>query len=150
MERAVGSFMAITVLVIGASCLLRPGDWAEAFRQLHRCSRAGAFVNGGLSLTPDAAIVAGHNLGMVGVVIAGFGWLLAPGVGLRSIARGADRPRGFVVAGVLALTTGGWACYCIWVGAQQSGCRVRPGRNASLTERFERRLNHFHSERRQP
>jgi len=59
-ERAVEWFVAITSLVVGASHLLRPGDWAEAYRQLHRCGRPGAFANGALHLAPGALLVAGH------------------------------------------------------------------------------------------
>ena len=46
MERAVEWFVAITATVVGFSHLLRPGDWMEAFRQLHRQGRPGAFANG--------------------------------------------------------------------------------------------------------
>jgi hypothetical protein len=60
-ERAVEWFVAVTAVAVGASHLLRPGDWADAFRRLHGCGRAGAFVNGGLSLAPGAAIIAGHG-----------------------------------------------------------------------------------------
>jgi len=127
-ERAVEGFVAVTAIAVGLSHLLRPGDWAEAFRQLHRCGRPGAFVNGGLSLAPGAAIVAGHgSWAWPGAVLTGFGWLLvakgfvcllAPDRALRSMARGADSPRGFVAAGVLSLAVGGWAGYCLWRGAQ--------------------------------
>src|SRR3954469_17173475 len=112
MERAVEWFVAVTAVVVGLSHLLRPGDWAEAFRQLHRCGRPGAFANGALSLVPGAAIVAGHgSWAWPGAVLTGFGWLLvakglicllAPDKALRSMARGAGAPRGFVVAGLLA------------------------------------------------
>jgi hypothetical protein len=127
MERAVEWFVAVTAFAVGASHLLRPGDWAEAFRLLHRCGRPGAFVNGALSLAPGAIIVAGHgSWSWPGAVLTGFGWLLvAKGVGcllapdkaLRSMAHGADSPRGFVLAGVLSLVIGAWACYCLWRGA---------------------------------
>lgn len=127
MEQAVEWFVAITALVVGASHLMRPGDWAEAFRQLHRCGRPGAFVNGGLSLAAGAAVVAGHgSWAWPGAVITGFGWLmvakgavslLAPEKALASMDRGANSPRGFVVAGVRALGIGGWACYCLWRAA---------------------------------
>src|SRR5262249_60698521 len=117
-ERAVEWFMAITTIAVGASHLLRPGDWAEAFRQLHGCGRPGAFVNGALSLIPGAAVVAGHgSWAWPGAVLTAFGWLLvakglicllAPDTALRSMARGASVPRGFVAAGLLALAIGGW------------------------------------------
>jgi hypothetical protein len=122
-ERAVEWFVAVTALAVGASHLLRPNDWAETFRQLHRLGRPGAFANGALSLVPGALIVAGHgSWAWPRVVLTGFGWLLvakgvlcllAPEKALRSMARGADAPRGFLVAGVLALAVGGWACYCL-------------------------------------
>ena len=126
MERAVEWFVAVTALAVGASHILRPGDWAEAFSQLHRCGRPGAFVNAALSLVPGAAIVAGHaSWAWPGAVLTAFGWLLvakglicllAPDMALRSMARGASAPRGFVVAGLLALAIGGWACYCLVQG----------------------------------
>ena len=77
MERAVEWFVAITSLVVGASHLLRPGDWAEAFRQLHRCGRPGAFVNGALNLASGALVVVGHPSWVwPGAVLTGLGWLL--------------------------------------------------------------------------
>jgi hypothetical protein len=124
---AVEWYIAITALLVGASHVLRPGDWADAFRQLHRCGRPGAFVNGALSLVPGAAVVAGHaSWAWPGAVLTGFGWLLvakgavcwlAPDRALRSMARGGESPRGFVAAGVAALAVGAWACYCLWCRA---------------------------------
>jgi hypothetical protein len=125
-ERGVEWFVAVTALAVGASHLLRPGDWAEAFRLLHRCGRSGAFANGALSLAPGAAIVAGHgSWAWPGAVLTGFGWLLvvkgvvcllAPDKALRSMAQGAGSPRGFVLAGAICLAVGGWACYCLCLG----------------------------------
>ncbi len=55
LERSVELFIAITgIVVVGLSHVLRSADWAAAFRQLHGCGRAGAFVNGGLSLVTGA------------------------------------------------------------------------------------------------
>src|SRR5262249_42869512 len=117
-------FVAITAITIGVSHVARPQDWAEAFRQLRRLGRPGAFVNGGLSLGIGAAIVAGDGAWVwPSAVLTSFGWLLvamgffcmlAPDKALRSMARGADFPRGFVFAGIASLAIGGWACYCIW------------------------------------
>ena len=124
MERAVEWFVAVTGVVIGLSHLLRPGDWAEAFRQLHRCGRPGAFANGALSLVTGAVVVAGHgSWAWPGAVLTAFGWLmivkaavcfLAPDHALRSMERGGRSPRGFVVGGLLLLAVAGWTCYCLW------------------------------------
>jgi hypothetical protein len=128
-ERAVEWFVAITAVVVGASHLLRPGDWAEVYRQLHQCGRPGAFINGGLSLITGAAIVAGHrSWAWPGAVITGFGWLmmakgvvsfLLPDLALRSMQRG-HSSRAFVMASAAALAMGGLACYCLWRGSQDA------------------------------
>jgi hypothetical protein len=128
MAQAVEWFVAITGLVIGASHLLRPADWAEAYGMLHRCGRPGAFVNGAVTLVPGALIVAGHPYWRwPGALLTGFGWLLvakamvcflAPPLALRSMRRGSVSPRGFVVGGVAMLAIAGWACYCLFSGEQ--------------------------------
>ena len=127
MERAIEWFVVVTGAVVGSSHLLRPGDWAEAYRQLHRCGRPGAFVNGTLSLVAGAAVVAGHgSWAWPGAVLTAFGWLLvakaavcflAPDKALRSMERGGRSPRGFVVGGLLLLAVAGWTWYCLWLRA---------------------------------
>ena len=124
MERAVEWLVAVSAAVVGLSHLLRPGVWAEAFRQLHRLGLPGAFVNGAMSLVPGAAVVAGHgSWAWPGGVLTAFGWLLiakaavcflAPDLALRSMERGGRSPRAFVAAGLLLLAIAGWACYCLW------------------------------------
>lgn len=59
MERAVEWYLAITVSVVGVSHLVRPGDWAQAYRQLHASGHPGAFVNGWLNLVSGGLVVAG-------------------------------------------------------------------------------------------
>lgn len=123
MERAVEWFIAVTGVVVGLSHLLRPSDWSEAFRQLHRCGRPGAFANGALSLVPGAALVAAHrSWEWPGAVLTVFGWLLvvkaavcflAPEKALRSMERGGRSPRGFVAAGLLLLGIAAWAWFCV-------------------------------------
>ena len=77
MERAVEWYLAITVSVVGVSHLVRPRDWAEAYRQLHACGHPGAFVNGWLNLVSGGLVVAGHgSWAWPGAVLTGFGWLL--------------------------------------------------------------------------
>jgi hypothetical protein len=123
MERAVEWYIAVTAAVIGLSHLLRPSDWAEAFSQLHRCGRPGAFANGALTLVPGAAVVAGHgSWGWPGSVLTAFGWLLIakaavcflmPDKALGSMERGAHCPGGFFGAGLFLLAVAGWTCYCV-------------------------------------
>jgi hypothetical protein len=124
MEPAVEWYLAVTGVVIGLSHLLRPGDWADAFRQLHGCGRPGAFINGALHLIPGAALVAGHgSWAWPGAVLTAFGWLLvaksaacflAPDKALRSMEQGGRSPRGFIAAGLFLLAVAAWACYCLW------------------------------------
>src|SRR5262245_37975711 len=123
MDRAVEWLVLVTAVVIGLSHVLRPSDWAEAFRQLHRLGRPGAFVNGGLSLVPGAAVVAWHgSWAWPEAVLTAFGWLLvakaavcflAPDKALRSMERGSRSPRGFVAGGLLLLALAAWTCYCL-------------------------------------
>jgi hypothetical protein len=132
-ERSIEWFVAVTALIVGASHLLRPKDWAETFRQLHDCGRPGAFINGTLTLIPGAALVATHrSWEWPGAVLTGFGWLLvskgvvcllAPDLALRSMARGASSPRGFIVGGVLLLAIGVWGCYCLWSATPDTAFR---------------------------
>jgi hypothetical protein len=122
--------VAVTSAVVGLSHLLRSGDWAEAFRQLHRCGRPGAFANGALSLVPGAAVVAAHgSWAWPGAVLTAFGWLLIAKAAVCFLARdkgapvdGAGQPlaAGFVAAGLLLLAVAGWACYCLWTRAVQA------------------------------
>ena len=126
MEREIDGFVAVTALVIGASHVLLPADWAEVYRRLAGLGRVGAFVNGGLSLAAGAAVVTGHQAWTwPGGVITAFGWLmvvkgavcfLAPDAALRSMESGARSPRGFVVGGAVLVAIGAWAGYCAWIG----------------------------------
>jgi uncharacterized protein YjeT (DUF2065 family) len=123
MERAIEAFVALTSLIVGASHIVRRDAWVEAYGRLSRNGRPGAFVNGGLSLAPGAAIVAGHGAwSWPGGVLTAFGWLLVvkgligfltPDLALRSMERAPSRVR-FAVGGVLLMAVGAWATYCFW------------------------------------
>lgn len=122
--QAVEWYIAITALVAGASHVFRPHDWAEAYGQLHRLGRPGAFINGAISLVPGALIIAGHpSWKWPGAVVTGFGWLmvikgtvcfLAPQKGLRSMEHGSRSPRSFIAGGLILLAIGAWAGHCLW------------------------------------
>jgi hypothetical protein len=128
MARTVEWYIAISMLIIGGSHLLRPRDWAAAFGQLFRLGAAGAFVNGAISLLPAAIILAAHQVWTwPHAVISTFGWLLAakaaacflaPRHALRSMERGSHSPQSFRVAGVVALAIGAWSAYCAWLGVE--------------------------------
>jgi hypothetical protein len=124
MEQTVEWFVLATSLVVGLSHLLYPGDWGAAFAALHRAGRPGAFANGGMSLVPGAAIVAGHPVWTgPAVVLTVLGWLLiakgvacflAPDLALVSMGRGSSG-RGFRAAGGFLLALSAWTGYCLWV-----------------------------------
>lgn len=118
-------YVAITSLVVEASHLLRPGDWSEAYRQLHRCGRPGAFANGILCLATGALIVAGHGAwSWPGGVVTAYGWLLVakggpvPAAARQGPARdgAGQQARRLRRGGVVMLAVGAWACYCLWNG----------------------------------
>ena len=123
MEQAVEWFVFATSIVVGLSHMLYPGEWGVAFAALHRAGRPGAFANGGLSLMPGAAIVAGHPVWSgPAAVLTVFGCLLiakgvvcflAPDRALVSMARGSSG-RGFRAAGGLLLLFSAWVGYCLW------------------------------------
>jgi hypothetical protein len=121
---AIDWFVAITLLIIGLSHIVWAADWADAFRRLHQAGRAGAFVNGALSLIPGAIILAGHRVWTFpGIVITVFGCLLllksaicflAPDKALRSMQHGANSSKSFYLAGGLAIAIAAW---CAWLSA---------------------------------
>jgi hypothetical protein len=128
-ERAVEWFIAVTSLVIGASHIVRAGDWVATFGILHRAGRPGAFVNGALSLVPGALIVASHrSWSWPGTILTAFGWLLvlkglicflAPDMALHSMERAPSR-RAFVAGGIALIAVGTWAVYCLAFGGLTS------------------------------
>jgi hypothetical protein len=124
MEQTVEWFILITSVVIGLSHLCYPRDWGAAFAAMHRSGRPGAFANGGLSLAPGAAIVAGHPvwsgpavvLTVLGclMIVKGVVCFLAPGHALASMNRG-SAGRGFRAGGGGLLALAVWTSYCLWV-----------------------------------
>jgi hypothetical protein len=127
MDQVVEWFVAVTSLIVGASHVVRAGDWVEVYHRLHRTGRPGAFINGGLSLVPGAVIVAGHrDWSWPGAVLTAFGWLLVlkglicfllPDKALRSMERGPSRAA-YIAGGILLMAVGTWAGYCVWQGGR--------------------------------
>ena len=99
MERVVEWFVAVTAAVVGLSHLLRPGDWAEAYRQLHRCGRPGAFAKGaapgarrGYGRRARVVGVAGGGADGAGVAAGRQGVGVLSGTGPGAAVDGAGRP----------------------------------------------------------
>ena len=127
MHHAIQSYTLITFVVVGLSHLLRPRDWADTYARLHRLGPTGAFINGGLSLLPGAALVAAHPVyAGPAIIVTLLGWalvlkgsvcLVAPSVALRGMAAAADTAaagRRFIAAGILALAIAAGAAYALW------------------------------------
>ena len=122
MERAIEWYLAVTLVIVGLSHVMRAEDWTEAYRQLGAMGHPGVFVNGGMSLVSGTVIIAGHgSWAWPGAILTGFGWLLvgkgclcflAPHRAMRSMALAS--PKGFVIGGIVFIAMGGWACYCLW------------------------------------
>lgn len=122
-------FALITCTIIGLSHILQPRAWADVYARLHRLGKPGAFINGGLSLSPGALYV-GLQPGSwwPAVVLTVFGWLLvikgaicflAPSLALRSMGRaGEGTGRGFVAAGVILLCIAAVAGRALWILSQ--------------------------------
>ncbi|MHC4995319.1 MAG: hypothetical protein ACYTGQ_09735 [Planctomycetota bacterium] len=95
MEEAIAIFAAINFAVIGLSHCFQSRGWNEFFQQLHAMGRAGAFVNGMLTLLMGSLIVAFHNVWTgVPILLTLIGWayilkstviFLNPDWGLRSM-----------------------------------------------------------------
>jgi hypothetical protein len=114
MERAVEIYAVVQLALIGLSHIVHHRAWAEFFVALTARGRAGAFVNGLLSLAFGSIVIAFHPVWSgLPVVLTVFGvlnlvkaavCLLLPDVALRSMARATpERSRQFVGAGVVAL-----------------------------------------------
>ena len=129
MERAIEIYAVVQLALIGVSHIVHHRAWAELFVALTARGRAGAFVNGLLSLAFGSMVVAFHPvwsglpavltvLGVLSLVKAAVCFLM-PDVALRSMARATPERSGeFVGAGVVAL---GFAAVTLAGLAQRTG-----------------------------
>jgi hypothetical protein len=62
MQRAVEIWVVVQLLIIGLSHLFQPRIWVDFMIRLRGLGHAGVFVNGLLSLSFGAVIVAGHRV----------------------------------------------------------------------------------------
>ncbi len=113
MEIAIERFAAINFIVIGLSHAFQPVGWANFFQMLHNKGKAGAFVNGFLTLGTGALIVAFHNVWTwPSLVLTAIGYsyvlksvviFVRPELGLKSMERAIDpdRAKKFAPVGVM-------------------------------------------------
>ena len=98
MDTAIERFAAISYFAVGLSHVLQPRGWAEWFAQLRARGAPGAFVNGMMSLSFGAVIVAFHGTdwSWPGAVVTFVGWasvlkgtihMCFPAHSLRSMAQ---------------------------------------------------------------
>ena len=123
MERTVQVFAAVNFLIMGISHIFQPEAWVEFFVLLRGKGRAGAFLNGFLSLGMGSFIVAFHNVwsGPATVLtVLGWCWVLKalltfakPEIGMKGLSRvSMERSREFVVAGVMLTAIG---LFLVWL-----------------------------------
>jgi hypothetical protein len=123
MERAVQILAAVNFLVIGISHIFQPRAWVEFFFLLRDKGRAGAFLNGFLSLGIGSLIVGFHNVWSgPATVLTVLGWCFVlkalltfakPEIGLKGLSRvSMERSREFVVAGILLVALG---LFLVWL-----------------------------------
>jgi hypothetical protein len=127
MQREVELFVAICFIVVGLSHAIRPAEWVQFFVWLRSGGLSGVLVNGMLSLTFGALVVAFHNTWSgARSVITLIGWLqvlkgaislLAPKLAMRSLERvSMERAREFQIAGAVLLALGLLAGWLAWQG----------------------------------
>jgi hypothetical protein len=115
MEPAIERFAAISFFVVGLSHVLQPKGWAEYFAQLRARGAPGAFINGMMSLSMGALIVAFHggDWSWPGGIVTFIGWgqvfkgtlhMCVPSHSLRSMAQvPVEKAWKFVAAGAVML-----------------------------------------------
>lgn len=129
MERAVQIFAAVNFLVIGISHIVQPRAWVEFFFLLRDKGRAGAFLNGFLSLGTGSLIVGFHNVWSgPATVLTVMGWLWVfkalltfaePEIGMKGMSRvSMERSKEFVMAGIFLLALG---LFLVWLIVRGEG-----------------------------
>jgi hypothetical protein len=124
-QRAIELFAAVNFLIIGLSHIVQRGVWEEFFALLHSRGRAGALVNGFLSLFAGSLIVAFHNVWSgPAALLTLLGWamviksaviFLSPQLGLRSMELASPgKSHRIAASGVMLVAIGLALVYGIW------------------------------------
>ena len=111
MAESIAVFASINFTIIGLSHVFQVQGWRDFFQQLHSMGRAGAFVNGMITLLMGSLIVSFHNVWAgVPIILTVIGWgyilkatvvFLNPDWALRSMEGGENAsPLKLRIAGV--------------------------------------------------
>jgi hypothetical protein len=124
---AVQFIMLVACTILGVSHIVRPALWIEFFGQVHAQGAPGVVIRTFLfELWPALAIVTLHQVWWgPGIVLTLYGWvqlakvtisMLAPNVGLRSLALARIGDRAFQIGGVMLLVVGASAGAALFWG----------------------------------
>ena len=121
---AVEFIMLVSCLLMGASHIVRPRVWVDFFTGLHRAGTSGVITRSFIEIWPALIIVTFHQVWQgVGIILTLYGWLLlakvaiallAPRLGLRSLAMAERGERSFIAAGVVLLAIGASSGAALW------------------------------------
>ncbi|WP_420449274.1 hypothetical protein [Candidatus Palauibacter sp.] len=117
LARAVEMFVSINLIALGASFLLRPGDWKALLTHLQSKGTAGSLPLALIGLGVGSFVVAFHNIwDGVPMIVTIYGWaallkgtfqVLYPGIALKRIDTALRMGAGlWRTAGTLALVFG--------------------------------------------
>jgi hypothetical protein len=117
---AVQFMLLVACAIMGLSHIVRPAMWVEFFTHLHAKGVRGVVMKTFmLELWPALLIVTLHQVWWgPGIVLTLYGWaqltkvtvaMLAPEIGLRSMAMAQKGDRAFVLGGAMLLVVGAFA-----------------------------------------
>jgi uncharacterized protein YjeT (DUF2065 family) len=123
MQNPIQLLCAICFTIIGLSHVLQPSAWEQFFKLLLRLKKAGAFLNGFITLPQAVLLICFHPVwkGPAAVLtILGWCYLVKavvafcfPALALRSIQSADKRPAGqYQVVGIFLLLLAGLSFFC--------------------------------------
>ena len=116
-SQSIELFVAINLLVVGASHLFQPKIWVQFFQLLHRIGHPGNMFNAMLSLGMGSLVLSLHWIWIWPMVLVtvygllltlkGTIYLILPSIGLKSIGQiDAGSNYKFQIAGAIMMTAG--------------------------------------------
>jgi hypothetical protein len=124
---AVQFIMMVSCGIMGVSHMVRPAMWVEIFGYLHSLGTRGVVIRTFLfELWPAMLIVTFHQVWWgFGIVLTIYGWaqltkvamsMLAPEIGLRSMAMAQKGDRAFIIGGAMLFALGASAGAALFWG----------------------------------